>query len=110
MTDDELDDGKHLSCIAAIKSLSLLSLTAISACADAVTGWNIRNDLLLNPTKTKELDTGTRLEVAKLDQSHGVPVFGVDVPFVSKLRVLGVALDCHLTPSVHKPDKSNFTI
>ena len=55
-----------------------------------------RNDLLLNPTKTEALITGIRQQVEKLDQSSGLPVFGVDVPFISKLWLLVVMLDCHL--------------
>ena len=61
-----------------------------------MTGWHIRNDLLRNTTKTEALVTGTRQQVVKLDQSDGIPVFGVDVPFISKLQVLGVMLNCHL--------------
>ena len=81
----------------AIKSLSPSNLAVISVCADAVTGWHIMNDLLLNPTKMKALLTCTRQQVMKLDQSGGIPVFDVDVLFISKLWVLGVKLDCHLS-------------
>ena len=44
----------------------------LSACADAVTAWYIRNDLLLNPNKTEALDAGMRQQFAKFDTSRGV--------------------------------------
>ena len=36
------------------------SITKLTACADAVTSWHIRNDLLLNPNKTEAVVIGTR--------------------------------------------------
>ena len=51
----------------AITSLSPSSLSFISASADALTGWHIRNDQLLNPTKTEALINGTRQQVTKQD-------------------------------------------
>ena len=71
----------------------LLNLTA---CADAVTGWHIRNELLLNPNKT-----GTYQQIAKFDQSVGINVSGTTVPFSSKLGVLGVTLDSRLSFDDH---------
>ena len=32
----------------------------------------------------------------KFDQSGSIPVFGVNVPFNTKLQILGVTLDCYL--------------
>ena len=80
-----------------IKSLRPSSLAMVSACEGVVTGWHIRNNLLLNQTKTEAHVTGTRQQVAKLDQSGGIPVFVVDVSIVSKLLVFSVILDCHLS-------------
>ena len=72
-----------------------------SVCADAVTTWHIQNDLLLNPTKTEALVTGTRQQVTKIDQSAGIMVTGASVPFVDKIRVLGVTIDSELVQRPH---------
>ena len=64
--------------------------------------WLVRRDeLLLNQTKTEAFVAGTGRQVAKLDQSGGIPVFDVDVPFISKLRIFGVTLDFHLSFDDH---------
>ena len=54
----------------------------LSACADAVTAWYIRNDLLLDPNKTEALVAGKRQQLAKFDTSRGVAVPGTILPFV----------------------------
>ena len=46
------------------------SIVNLSACADADTSWHIKNDLLLNPTKTEVLITGTPQQVTKT--SHNI--------------------------------------
>ena len=51
--------------------------------------------------KQEALVTCTTQQVAKHDRTGGIPVFGVDVPFVSKLRILGVTLNCHLSFDYH---------
>ena len=61
----------------------------------------MRNDLLLNPTKTEAITTGTRQQIARLDSSGGVVVAGVVVPFFSTLRVLSVTLDSELSFDEH---------
>ena len=78
----------------------LLNLTA---CADAVTGWHIRNELLLNQNKTEAIITGTYQQIAKFDQSVRINVSGTTVPFSSKLRVIGVTLDSRLSFDDHVP-------
>ena len=72
------------------------SIINLSACADAVTTWHIQNEILLNPTKTKALVTGTRQQVTKIDQSAGIMAMGASVPFVNKIWVLGVTIDSEL--------------
>ena len=42
-----------------------------------------------------------RQQVEKLDQSGGIPLFGVDLPFFSNLWTLGLMLDCHLSFDDH---------
>lgn len=85
----------------AIKSLSPSSLAIISTCTDAVTGWHITSDLLLDPMKTEALVTCARQQVTKLDQSGGTLVFGIDVPLISKLWEHGVLLNCYLSLDDH---------
>ena len=76
----------------AIDATSPIRLATLSACADAVTGWHIRDDLLFN--QTEAIVTGTRQLIAKLDQSDGVTICGgVTISLGSTLRVLRVTLD-----------------
>ena len=69
----------------------------LSACADAVMAWYIRNDLLLNSIKTEVLAVGKRQQLAKFDTSRGVTVSGTIIPFVQKIRVLGADIDSELS-------------
>ena len=57
------------------------SIENLSACADAVSGWNIRNKLLflLNATKTEVLVAGTRQQVVKFYQSSGITISNTTV-------------------------------
>ena len=71
-------------------------LSQLIVCANAVTGWFIRNSLLLNPNKTDAIITGTRQQVAKFDRAGGVAVSGSIIPFAQKLRVLSVIIDDQL--------------
>ena len=84
-----------------IKLSSSDKLASMSACADAVTSWHLENDVLLNQNKTEAIITGIRQQIAKFDRSAGVAVAGTNVPFVDKLRVLGVTLDSQLTFEDH---------
>ena len=80
-----------------IDSASPHCFTSLTACVDAVTDWHIWNDLLLNSSKTEALVAGIRHQVAKLNTSTVIAVFGSIVPFPSKLRALGATLDEELT-------------
>ena len=61
------------------------SLENLSACADAIAGWHIRNKLLLNATKTEALVTGTRQQVAKFYQSSSITISNTTVQYSSKI-------------------------
>jgi len=76
----------------------------LSVCADAVTRWHLENGLLLNPSKSEAIITGTRHQVKSVDQSSGLCVTGAVIPFVNKLKLLGVILDNHLTFDQHVSD------
>ena len=76
-------------------------LASLTAYADVATGWHIRNDFLLNPSKTKALVSGTRQQVAKLDTSNGIAVSCYFMTSSSTLWVLGVTLYEELTFDDH---------
>src|SRR5258706_15858119 len=67
-------------------------------------GGILRNGLLLNPSKTEALLTGTRQQVAKLDATTGMQVADVLVPYSSAVRVLGVTIDQHMAFDKHVTD------
>ena len=92
------DDTKSYT---VIKSKMNEDLVALYNCADAVTSWHIENDLFLSTAKTEALAVGTCQQVAKLNQSGGMMVFGSTIPFNNKLRVLEVILDNHLNLDDH---------
>jgi len=63
--------------------------------------WNLENYLLLNPSKTEALVTGTLQQVTKFINASAVQrVFqfaGTSVSHSNSIRVLGVTIDQHLT-------------
>ena len=82
-------------------STSSNGLSVLSECANAVTRWHLENGLLLNPTKTEALVTGSRHQLSKFDRSSGVSVDGNVVQFSKSMRVLGVTLDERLSFDDH---------
>ena len=92
------DDAQLYTVINSCSPDCLLNLTA---CADAVTGWHIRNEILLKTNKTEAIITGTYQQIVKFDPSVGINVSGTTVPFSSKLCVLGVILDSRLSCDDH---------
>ena len=95
----QFDDDTQLYTV--IDAKSHTRLATLSSCADAVTGWHIRNDILLNSTKTEAITTGTRQQIARLYRSGGVVVSGAVVPFGSTMRVLGVTRDSAISFDEH---------
>lgn len=74
----------------------------MSNCADAVTRWHLENSLLLNPSKTEALVTGSRQQVAKFDNTSTAIRFADTVVECSKtVRILGVTIDKFLTFDNH---------
>ena len=72
-----------------VDSSSSADITRLSSCAEAVTKWHLENSLLLNPSKTEALVTGTRQQVTKFNNASAVssvfqraPVSLVQIPFV----------------------------
>ena len=59
------------------------------------------NGLLLNPSKTKALVTGTRSQVAEFDSTAGIHLVDTTVEVSTAIRVLGIIIDRHLTFDDH---------
>ena len=72
-----------------------------SACAESVTEWHLEHNILFHPTKTDAIVTGTRQQLVRPYQLTGIMVSQSSIPFVAKLRILGVIIDNHLTFSDH---------
>jgi Reverse transcriptase (RNA-dependent DNA polymerase) len=88
----------------ALNMSTVAGITTLSTCAGAVTRWHLENGLLLNPIKSEAIITGTRHQVKSVDRSSGLCVTGAIIPFVDKLKLLGVTLDSHLTFDQHVSD------
>ena len=73
------------------------STLELSACADAVTRWHLENGLLLNPSKSEALITGSRHQVNSFNSLAGFSVAGSIVFFVNKIKLLGVTVDNYLS-------------
>ena len=67
-------------------------LANLSACIDAVAGWNLADNLMLNRIKTEAPVSGTRQQIAKLDS-----IAQTRIPIVYKIRVLCVTFDGRLS-------------
>ena len=84
---------------------SSADITRLSSCAEAVTKWHLENCLLLNPSKTEVLVTGTRPQVSKFNNatadSNAFQFAGTSVCRSNAIRVLGVTIDQHLTFDNH---------
>ena len=73
----------HTQLYKVTNATSPTGLVTLSACADTVNGWHIRNYLLLNPTKSEAIVTGMRQLIAKLDQSRRITISGTELWFRS---------------------------
>jgi hypothetical protein len=84
---------------------SSTDITRLSSCAEAVTKWHLENCLLLNPSKTEVLVTGTRPQITKFNNatadSNAFQFAGTSVCRSNSIRVLGVTIDQHLTFDNH---------
>ena len=80
------------------------SILELSACANAVTRWHLENGLLLNPSKSEALITGSKHQVKSFDSSAGLKVAGSVVPFVDNIKLLGVTIDKNLSFDNHISD------
>ena len=80
----------------------IYDITNLSNCAGAVTKWHLENSLLLNPSKTEALVTGSRQQVAKFDNTSTVIRFAdTVVQCLKTVHVLEVTVDNFLTFDNH---------
>jgi Reverse transcriptase (RNA-dependent DNA polymerase) len=84
----------------ALNMSAVNGIPTLSACAR----WHLENGLLLNPSKSEAIITGTQHQVKSVDHSSSLCVTGSIIPFVNKLKLLGVTLDSHLTFDQHVSD------
>ena len=80
------------------------STLQLTTCAEAVTRWHIENGLLLNPSKSEALITGSRHQVQSFNTTQGLCIASSTVPFVSSVRLLGITVDNHLSFDQHVSD------
>jgi hypothetical protein len=63
-----------------------------------VSGWLLRNGLLLNPTKTQAIVFGTRQRLCRnTARCKSITVIGATVTFAQTLKIPGVTLESALT-------------
>ena len=84
-----------------INPTSAIDLQRLSDCAEAVMNWHLLNGLLLNPSKTEALVTGTRRQVAKFNSTAGINLADTTVKISTAVRILGITVDRHLTFDEH---------
>lgn len=80
----------------------LSSLAELSSCADAMTGWHITNNLLLNCQQDgtcRHGHTTAGRQIRPIRRQHGARSDGI--PVIAKLGVFGVISDGHLSSDEH---------
>jgi len=70
----------------------------LTTCSEAVTRWHLKNDPLLNPSKSNALITGSRHQEQSFGTTPGpgLCIASSTVPFVNNIRLSGVIVDYHL--------------
>jgi hypothetical protein len=80
---------------------SSTDITSLSSYAESVTKWHLEYCLLLNPSKTEVLVTGTRPQVTKFNNatadSTAFQFASTSISRSKSIRVLGVTNDQHFT-------------
>ena len=84
--------------------LTQASRTCMSECTTMVASWFMHNDLLLNPSKSETMTTGTRAQLGNVGVDGGVDVAGAAVSPASHMRIMGVTLDSRLSFDKHIAD------
>jgi Reverse transcriptase (RNA-dependent DNA polymerase) len=80
-------------------------INILSDCTDAVTRWHLENNLLLNPSRTEVLITGTRQQVTKFESStpaiQTIRFADTVIRYTKSVYIQGVTIDSHLTFDKH---------
>ena len=91
-----------LQLYSAVRSDSSDDLRALEGCVGEVSGWLLRNALLLNSTKTEAKVFGTRPRVCRNTAWYkSITVTDATVTFAQTLKILGVTLDSAFTLDKH---------
>jgi hypothetical protein len=93
----------------AIDLSTSVNLTRLSDCANAVAWWHYENGLLLNPSMTEALVTGTQQQVASFDYTFTLRVDEDTALYLKTVRILGVTLDPHQTMKDCNPGSRHCT-
>ena len=75
-------------------------LSRFNECANSIANWFMFNDLLLNPSKSEVLITGTRQQI-KTCSTVAVNISNETVPQSNCIKLLGVKLDNVLSFNQH---------
>ena len=75
----------------------LATRTNLLLCADAVSDWFMRNDLLVNASKSEVILFGTSSQREKLPANESYTVAGASVSLSDKVKIVGVTLDNRLS-------------
>ena len=74
-----------------------IARTTLLQCADAVSHWFMRNDLLVNASKSEVIVFGTASQLSKEPVSKSYTVAGANVDCADKVKIVGVTLDSRLS-------------
>ena len=78
------------------------TLNTLNACTAEVKNWLIFQGLLLNPTKTDAIVTGTKQQVKRTDtETNTIKIADAEIKSSNSLKLLGVTYDCNLTFNDH---------
>ena len=75
--------------------------TNISGAVASVCAWMTKNQLKMNEDKTEVIRIGTRNKMAKVQGPESLTVMNCEVPFIDKVKNLGVHIDSTLSFDAH---------
>jgi Reverse transcriptase (RNA-dependent DNA polymerase)/Endonuclease/Exonuclease/phosphatase family len=69
----------------------------IEKCTSAVSEWFIDNDMLLNPSKSEAMVTGTKCQRERVVSNNQIKVAGANVALCDSIKVVGLTYDNDLS-------------